>query len=141
MSPFSKMLFELRASRGLRQKDLAEMLGYEQSYLSGLEIGTKGPPTPEFVEKLASVLVLTKDELIELNFALQQSERKLVIPAGASTGLYEMLYELRLAMDHLLPTQIELIRMAIQLPGQIRKENEIASIKPICRGLRKKVEV
>ncbi len=134
MSPFSKILCELRSSRFLRQKDLAEMLGYEQSYLSALEIGTKGPPTTEFVEKLSGCLALSSDEAAELNLALQQSERKLVIPADAPTRLYEMFHELRLAMDHLRPSQIDMILMAIRLPGLIMRENEITSIRLVGRG-------
>ena len=45
MSPFSQLLAETRRRHGLRQIDLAELLGYEQTYLSALEVGAKGPPT------------------------------------------------------------------------------------------------
>ena len=37
MSPFSRLLAETRRRNGLRQIDLAELLGYEQTYLSALE--------------------------------------------------------------------------------------------------------
>lgn len=50
MSPFSHFLHELRLRHQIRQAELAELLGYEQSYISALEIGAKGPPTEEFVE-------------------------------------------------------------------------------------------
>ena len=50
MSPFSHFLHELRLRHQIRQSELAELLGYEQSYISALEIGAKGPPTEEFVE-------------------------------------------------------------------------------------------
>ena len=55
MSPFSRYLVDLRRRLGVRQGELADLLGYDQSYLSALEIGQKGPPTPEFVDRLARV--------------------------------------------------------------------------------------
>ena len=51
MSPFSHFLHELRLQHQIRQSELAELLGYEQSYISALEVGIKGPPTDEFVRK------------------------------------------------------------------------------------------
>lgn len=39
---------------GVRQVELAERIGYEQSYISALEAGAKGPPTPEFIDRLNS---------------------------------------------------------------------------------------
>jgi len=66
MSPFSHMLYELRMRFEIRQADLAELVGYEQSYISALEVGSKGPPTPEFIDKLVSVLELSgSDERTE----------------------------------------------------------------------------
>ncbi|PYE26357.1 helix-turn-helix protein [Paraburkholderia silvatlantica] len=58
MSPFSILLHEFRLRCNLRQSDLAERLGYEQSYLSSLEVGRKGRPTREFVLKLVEALNL-----------------------------------------------------------------------------------
>ena len=56
MNPFSHYLHDLRMRHEIRQSELAELLGYEQSYISALEIGAKGPPTPEFIEKLILAL-------------------------------------------------------------------------------------
>lgn len=41
MSPFSQFLHDLRMRRRLRQADLADLLGYEQSYISALEVGLR----------------------------------------------------------------------------------------------------
>ena len=43
---------------GMRQGDLAEAMGYEQTYISALEIGSKGPPTDEFIERAIKALQL-----------------------------------------------------------------------------------
>ena len=46
---------------GIRQTELAELIGYEQTYISALEVGKKGPSTPEFVERLISALMLSAE--------------------------------------------------------------------------------
>ncbi|WP_408733133.1 helix-turn-helix domain-containing protein [Burkholderia cenocepacia] len=38
-------------------KDLAEAMGFEQSYVSALELGIKGPPSRDFVDRLARYLL------------------------------------------------------------------------------------
>jgi transcriptional regulator with XRE-family HTH domain len=123
MSPLSKMLQELRNRRGMRQKELAQLVGYEQSYLSALEIGTKGPPTGEFIDKLTYALNLDEEEQAELETALAMSDRKFVIPVNASQRLYELCFELRQTADQLLPSQIEMMLKVLQLPGELRLEN------------------
>jgi transcriptional regulator with XRE-family HTH domain len=47
---------------GIRQAELAEALGYEQSYISALEVGLKGPPTEVFVERLIQVLQIPVEQ-------------------------------------------------------------------------------
>lgn len=123
MSPLSKMLQELRNRRGMRQKELAHLVGYEQSYLSALEIGTKGPPTGEFIDKLTNALNLDEEEQAELDTALAMSDRKFVIPVNASQRLYELCFELRQTADQLLPSQIEMMLKVMQLPSELRLEN------------------
>ena len=79
MSPFSESLHSIRVRHGLRQVELAKLVGYEQSYISALEVGLKGPPTDEFVERLTAAIPLTKEEQEALRAAAQESHRKLVI--------------------------------------------------------------
>lgn len=115
MSPFSKFFRQVREKSGLRQKDLAELLGYEQSYLSSVEIGTKGPPTPEFVQKLISVLTLNDDEARQLWEAVEASQRKIQIPSDAPEGIFLLGYELRKQIDHLHPSQVEAMLAILRL--------------------------
>jgi transcriptional regulator with XRE-family HTH domain len=75
MSPFARLLHDLRMRHSIRQGDLAKLLGHHQGYVSALEIGIKGPPPPEFVEKLISVLDLGADEQEELHEAVAASDR------------------------------------------------------------------
>ncbi len=100
---------------GIRQTDLAAMLGYEQSYVSAVEIGTKGPPTEEFVGKLVKVLELGEEECKALDLAVRESQRKYVIPNDASTDTFRMCSELFSELQNLHPAQIEMIRNVIGL--------------------------
>jgi len=115
MSPFSILFRQVRDRSGLRQKDLAELLGYEQSYLSAVEIGTKGPPTPEFVRKLISVLALNDDEARQMWEAMEASQRKIQIPSNAPEGVFLLGYELRKQIDHLHPSLVEAMLAILRL--------------------------
>ncbi len=78
MNPFACLLHTIRMQRGIRQTELSDLIGYEQTYISALEIGKKGPPTPEFVEKLIPALDLKGEEREHLLKAVEASNRKLV---------------------------------------------------------------
>lgn len=116
MNPFSTKLKSLRIERGFRQVELAEKLGYEQSYVSAVELGIKGPPADEFLARLVCVLNLSEEERKALYQAVAASKRKIHIPQGASQEVYWLLYKLSQKLDHLHPTQISLIETALNLP-------------------------
>lgn len=116
MSPFSHLLHEIRLRHGLRQADLAERIGYEQSYISALEVGLKGPPPNDFVERFSTGLALTQEEKATLYQAVDASQRKLVIDADAPNDMFLLLKELREGARRLSAEQIRLIRDIVKLP-------------------------
>ena len=116
MSPISELLHALRLRHGLRQADLAERIGYEQSYISAVEVGLKGPPPHEFVARFSAALSLTDAETAELFAAAEASQRKLVIDADAPSDMFLLLKDLREGVDRLSPEQIRLIRDIVKLP-------------------------
>lgn len=116
MSPFATLLKSLRINRGLRQTELAELVGYEQSYVSALELDIKGPPNQEFISHLVGALELSQIEQDTLNEAVAASERKLRVPPRASNEIYLLLHKLRQQIDHLHPAKIQLINSALNLP-------------------------
>lgn len=129
MSPLSSVLHELRNTLGLRQSKLAERIGYEQSYISALEIGAKGPPPPEFVTRL--IVALHLDELWQSRLweSLELSQRKIVLPSEASESLYRMCNALRQQIDSLHPAQIELMRMALELPRSLATDRRPPALR------------
>lgn len=95
------------------------MLGYEQTYISALEVGTKGPPPDEFVERVVRVFELDESSETRLREAHQASQRRVVIPADAPENVYLLVNELRQQIDQLHPAQIELMRVALKFPQAI----------------------
>jgi transcriptional regulator with XRE-family HTH domain len=121
MSPFAHYLHELRLKHRIRQTELAELLGYEQSYISALEIGTKGPPAPEFLAKLARIFDMNDAEREELEQIAEASQRRLSLDAESPQGLYWMFYELRQQVDMLHPAQVQMIRDILKLKGSLMR--------------------
>jgi transcriptional regulator with XRE-family HTH domain len=119
MSPFSHFLHELRLRHQIRQSELAELLGYEQSYISALEVGIKGPPTEEFIKKLITALALPHNEQVELHEIIAASDRKLALSVDSPQPLYWMLKGLREQLDNLHPVQVKLIQDALALRGSL----------------------
>ena len=109
-SPFAESLRRLRRERHLRQRDLARTLSVDQSYVSALETGTKGPPSAHFTERLAETLELSAEETEELKGALRTSERKFELDADAPQDVYRLLHDLRTYARRLTHLQIETIR-------------------------------
>lgn len=132
MSPFARQLSELRMRRGIRQNELAELIGYDQTYISALEVGLKGPPTPEFVDKLVATLSLTPAEVEDIRIAAQASDRKLVLDPDAHPDIYWMLDALRQRLNRLHPAQARMIRELLNLPDVVLRE-EVEPMQRIRR--------
>lgn len=109
MSPFAHYLHKLRMTRNIRQTDLAKMTGYEQSYVSALEVGLKSPPTEEFVAKLIAVLKMTADQAQEAREEAEASQRKFILEAEAHQDIYRMVNIMRTRVNRLHPKQIKMI--------------------------------
>lgn len=135
MSPFAHLLHELRMRYGIRQGDLAELIGYEQSYVSSLEVGIKGPPQPEFITKLIKALDLPPEDQARLHAAVTASQRKLVIDTDAPQELYRLVADLQKALPTLQPVQIRVIREVLAM-----KIQEEPMPEPVRRLKRRKRE-
>ncbi|MGV8991614.1 MAG: helix-turn-helix domain-containing protein [Thiobacillus sp.] len=115
MSPFSLYLTELRRRRGIRQGELSALVGYEQSYLSALEIGLKGPPTHEFVERLIEVLSLPSDEQMALEEAFRASQRKFTLPLKTDEEVFRLANRFWEKLPSLSPVMIRVIKELLSI--------------------------
>lgn len=121
---------------GIRQNELAELIGYDQTYISALEVGLKGPPTPEFVDKLVEGLALSRTEEAALRSAAEVSDRKLVLDADSHPEIYLMLATLKRRLRELHPAQARMIRELVDLPDTVRQQEQ----EPVKRLRRRKTE-
>jgi transcriptional regulator with XRE-family HTH domain len=119
MSPFSTYLRTLRRARGLRQVELAHLLGYEPSFISSHERSQKGPPRKDFIGRLIRGLKLDASEQAALSKAIDASRRQISLPPRASEQEFELLHEMEPQLGQLTPLQIQLIRLALKLPSSV----------------------
>ncbi|MDB5335951.1 MAG: DNA-binding protein [Planctomycetaceae bacterium] len=115
MTPFGLFLQDLRREKNLAQKQLAGMLGIDQSYLSGLESGRKGAPPPAVVLRLRDALSLNERDAIGLQHAAEQSRRKLEIPIAAAPSEYALVHFMFGKLGHLRPGQVRAIQEILSL--------------------------
>lgn len=130
MSPFAHYLKSLRLSRGLKQKNLALVLGYEPSYISSLERSQKGPPKEDFIRRLIKGLNLDETEQADLQRALKFSRRQVFLPAQASEEEYGLIHELEPQLGQLTPLQIHLIKLALRLPASLSVPSGLLGMAP-----------
>ena len=123
MTPFSIYFHDLRKRHRASQKNLAKLIGYEQGYISGLEIGRKGPPNEEFIVALITGLNLGIEEQATLRQVVQESQRKYIMPSDASAEVFRMVHELWHEMENLHPAQIRMIRDVLHLRNDLRMPN------------------
>jgi len=112
------------------------MLGYEQSYISALEIGAKGPPPSEFVTRAIAELHLDEAWQARLWESLEFSQRKIVLPTEAPEAVFRLCNELRHQLAKLHPAQIELMRIALRLPQSMATE-----AMPMQRRIRRRISI
>lgn len=136
MSPISSILRDLRFSHGMRQFELAERVGCEQSFISGLELGIKGPPSNEFIKSLIIALQLDAAWQSRLWSALELSQRKILLPNEAPEEIYSLFNELRQQLGQLHPTQVELMRSVLRLPSTLHQDGVSACKRIKRRSLR-----
>jgi SOS-response transcriptional repressor LexA len=63
---FGEKLKELRKNKGLKIRELESLAGVSNAYLSQLENGKRGKPSPDIIKKLAPHLGVTYTELMKL---------------------------------------------------------------------------
>lgn len=120
-SPFSVFFRDLRLRHGLRQQEMAEQLGYEQGYISAIELGKKSP-SEDLLRRLAKEMDLSGPDREALSQAVKESKRKYVLPDEVPTETYRLCSELWEKIDRLYPAQIRAIRELIRIDDQMAEQ-------------------
>ena len=115
MSPFAEYFHQIRVNHGFRQSELAILMGYEQTYLSAVELDKKGPPNEKFIQRFIEVFRLSDEEAKELFKRAKASNRKLLVSTDLKTEAYWLIDELRDRLSSLSNTQISAIRSIISI--------------------------
>ncbi|MCM3079577.1 helix-turn-helix domain-containing protein [Brevibacillus invocatus] len=63
---FGRYLLEIRKRKALTTRDLAALSGVSQSYISHVESGRKGIPSPDILKKLATALEVPYIEMMDM---------------------------------------------------------------------------
>lgn len=85
MTPFGRRVRDLRRERGVSQKQMAGALQISAAYLSALEHGHRGRPSPILVDQICAYFQIIWDEADELRRLARLSHPRVVIDtAGLS---------------------------------------------------------
>lgn len=84
MTPFGSRMRDLRARKGVTQKEMAAALGISAAYLSALEHGRRGTPSWPLVQKIVGYFNIIWDEAEELQRVAESSHPRVVVD---TTGL------------------------------------------------------
>jgi transcriptional regulator with XRE-family HTH domain len=80
MSDFGTTLKNLRKERRITQRDLAQKVGVDFTYISKIETGAfVNPPSVALIEKIAQVLGTDADELILLAKKIPDTLRETIV--------------------------------------------------------------
>ena len=91
MTPFGRKLRQLRAAKNRQLKDLAKALKVSSAYLSALEHGRRGKPSPGLVQQVAAYFNLAWDQVDELKALADLSDPRVTIDtAGLSPEATEL---------------------------------------------------
>lgn len=115
MSPFAEALRQLRFARGMRQQELADLVGCERSYVSAVENDIKQAPGTAFVDKVCALLQLDETESAALHLARRRSRRRYSLPPEAPKEAYEFAAEFFARIERLSALQLHGLMTILQL--------------------------
>ena len=91
MTPFGAKLRDLRKSRAITLKEMAESLEISSAYLSALEHGKRGRPSPMLVRQICTFFTIIWDEAEELERLARISHPRVIVDtAGLSPRATEL---------------------------------------------------
>jgi transcriptional regulator with XRE-family HTH domain len=85
VTPFGRKVRQLRRRKGVTQKDMAAALGISPAYLSALEHGHRGRPSPMLVDQICGYFDIIWDDADELRRLGRLSHPRIVIDTSGLT--------------------------------------------------------
>lgn len=90
MTEFGDLVKSLRKGKGLTLQEVADRVGTEKGYISGIEHSKVNPPAPDKVRKLAKVLDFDRTELLLMAYIQKApAEIRAILGRGAKLALEE----------------------------------------------------
>jgi transcriptional regulator with XRE-family HTH domain len=102
----------------MTQIDLARAIGYEQAYLSSLELGMKNP-SQEFMARLIEKVQLSNEERDELMSELAASRTRFSLPPDVSTETFRFCSALWEKIDRLHPALLSAMHAMLTVEDQV----------------------
>lgn len=126
MTPLGLHIRQLRARKGVTQKQMAEELGVSAAWLSALEHGKRGQPSWDFQQRLIQYFNIIWDEADELIDLVKISHPKIVVDtSGLSPEATEF--------ANLVAERIDVID-----PGDLNELIQQVKIRSTARSYRRK---
>lgn len=122
ITPFSEQLKSIRIQRGLKQNQMAQQLGVEQSYLSALECGHKPPPKNQYLDHLIQKLGLDVEEAESLRRAAKKSTKTIKIPPNVKKQTQEMCLLLEETLPRISDSQVQVIKLVLEFSQEREME-------------------
>jgi transcriptional regulator with XRE-family HTH domain len=111
MTPFGEKIRELRRKKGVTLKQMAGALELSAAYLSALEHGHRGRPTPALVVQNCEYFHLIWDDYEEMHKIARLSHPRVVVDtSGLSPEATEIANLLAERIEHLSPLAVKTIR-------------------------------
>jgi transcriptional regulator with XRE-family HTH domain len=108
MTPFGERVRSLRARNDVSLKQMARDLKVSPAYLSVLEHGCRGPPTPELIQRICGYFNIIWDEAEDLERCARLSHPRIRIDtAGLSPRATELANRLSQRIGELDEDQLE----------------------------------
>lgn len=134
MSPFAEYFHQLRFRHGISQTDLAIKMGYEQSYISALELSKKTPPTDHFIDSFVRALNLSTEQHLQLKKCAKASHRTIKLDADIRTDVYWLFSELQDRLASLSEAQIAAIRSIVAIEDRSTEHSLVSNQSIRKRG-------
>lgn len=93
---FGKNLRELRRSKGISQRELAERVGVDFSYISKVENNRLPPPAADTIVKICEALSVAPDELLAMTGKMPSQVKQMVGTSPAALQFMREAHAMRL---------------------------------------------